>query len=381
MKILHIFKTYLPDTENWIYHLLKNTPDCKHIIYAENILPGAFNEDNFVFYPLAKHLKSHPGNSWSAKFIRKLKKWKNFLLNQSKESYVEHVIALELPDIIHIHFGTVALEYRKLLENISIPFVVSFYGYDYNRNISYKKLLPLSGHYFCEGNAGAQELIWHGFSKKNIHIVPLGIEIQEQIPKNEKNENSLKIVQIASFTAKKGQIYALQALQSIISTCPNIHLTFIGGESPLKDELKFLLNKYQLETYITIKKSILPKNVNDELGKYDLFIHPSIHTPDGDHEGGAPVILLSAQAMGLPVLATVHQDIPAYVKHRKSGILVPEKDVTALANALIEFYHMKPQEFASYGKAGQDHVKSQYNIIENAILLSSEYSSLIGKNP
>lgn len=381
MKILHVFKTYLPDTENWIFHMLKNTTGCQHIIYAENIIPGTFEDEHFVFYPLPNHLKIHPGNSWYDKVIRRFKKWKNILLHQSKDSFVAQIIASELPDLVHIHFGTVALEYIKLLENISIPFVVSFYGYDYSRKISYKKLLPLSGHYFCEGPAGVQELVWHGFSQKNIHIVPLGIEISENILAKDKKENALQIVQIASFNAKKGQNYALEALRSVISTCPNIHLTFIGGNSPIKEKLTLEVRNYQLETYVSIKNSILPSEVNHVLPKYNLFIHPSIHTTDGDHEGGAPVILLSAQAMGLPVLATVHQDIPTYVQDRKSGILVPEKDVPALAEALKEFYHMKPDEFAAYGKAGQDHVRSRYNITKNAVLLSSEYLSIIGKHP
>ncbi len=55
---------------------------------------------------------------------------------------------------------------------------------------------------------------------------------------------------------------------------------------------------------------------------------------DMDCEGGAPVVLLDAQATGMPVISTTHCDIPDEVVHGETGLLSPEKDVGALAELI-----------------------------------------------
>ncbi|NIP81231.1 MAG: glycosyltransferase, partial [Gemmatimonadetes bacterium] len=51
---------------------------------------------------------------------------------------------------------------------------------------------------------------------------------------------------------------------------------------------------------------------------------------NGDGEGGAPTTLLEAQAVGLPVVASRHADIP-WVVAPEAGLLAPEEDPEALA--------------------------------------------------
>ena len=41
-----------------------------------------------------------------------------------------------------------------------------------------------------------------------------------------------------------------------------------------------------------------------------------------DCEGGAPIVLLDAQATGLPIISTKHCDIPDEVSHKKSHFFI-----------------------------------------------------------
>jgi colanic acid/amylovoran biosynthesis glycosyltransferase len=61
-------------------------------------------------------------------------------------------------------------------------------------------------------------------------------------------------------------------------------------------------------------------------------LQPSRTAADGDTEGGAPTVILELQAMGIPVVATRHADIPFVVPRPQE--LVAEEDVDALAEAL-----------------------------------------------
>ena len=51
----------------------------------------------------------------------------------------------------------------------------------------------------------------------------------------------------------------------------------------------------------------------DVMQRASVCIQPSRTATDGDTEGGAPTVLLEMQAMGIPVVATRHADIPQVV--------------------------------------------------------------------
>ena len=91
-----------------------------------------------------------------------------------------------------------------------------------------------------------------------------------------------------------------------------------------------------------------------------IFILSSVTSADGDKEGQG-LVLQEAQAMGLPVLSTLHNGIPDGVLDGESGFLVPERDVDALAqklNYLIEH----PELWSEMGKAGRAFVEENFNI-------------------
>ena len=91
-----------------------------------------------------------------------------------------------------------------------------------------------------------------------------------------------------------------------------------------------------------------------------IFVLPSVTASKGDEEG-TPVVLMEAQATGLPVISTFHSGIPEVVIHGKSGFLVPEKDVDALAERL-EYLIEHPEIWPEMGKEGRKFVEKKYDI-------------------
>jgi colanic acid/amylovoran biosynthesis glycosyltransferase len=66
-----------------------------------------------------------------------------------------------------------------------------------------------------------------------------------------------------------------------------------------------------------------------------ILLVPSVTAADGNQEG-LPVVIMEAMATGLPVVTTRHTGIPELVVHRSTGMLVEERDVDELTDALRE---------------------------------------------
>ena len=75
-----------------------------------------------------------------------------------------------------------------------------------------------------------------------------------------------------------------------------------------------------------------PEALANEYKTANVFVLPAIVDSKGDTEG-LGVVLIEAMELGLPIVASNVGGIPDVVIDGESGILVPEKDPVALANA------------------------------------------------
>jgi colanic acid/amylovoran biosynthesis glycosyltransferase len=113
-----------------------------------------------------------------------------------------------------------------------------------------------------------------------------------------------------------------------------------------------------------------------ELQAADILLAPSRTASNGDSEGGAPTILLEAQAAGLPVVATTHADIPYVVAAGKSALLAPEGDPAALAECLTSLLGC-PERWPEMSRAGRRHVEHEHDVRTTAAGLEETYFALM----
>ena len=286
---------------------------------------------------------------------------------------------------MHVHFANMGWFYRKIAQKLNKPLVISFYGWDYERlpflYPKFKKrfqiLFAQADAFICEGPHGAKILASHGCPKEKIKIVKLGVQVDKiAYVQRAKKANELSLLQLASFTQKKGHIYTVQAFKLALIKCPNMHLTLVGGDAGVKKEIESFVLSHLLQDKVTILEAIDYTLLYAFLADYQVFTQPSCYAEDMDCEGGAPIALLDAQATGMPVIATTHCDIPMEVVDQKTGLLSPEKDVSSLAENIKRFYEMDQEKYDSFAQAGHKHVVAKFDIGKNVMHLTKTYSEL-----
>ena len=95
-------------------------------------------------------------------------------------------------------------------------------------------------------------------------------------------------------------------------------------------------------------------DVPEILRALDLFVLPSINE-------GISNTIIEAMATGLPVVATHTGGNPELVVSDKTGMLVPPKNVEAMAKVL-DLYVENPELCREHGSAGRTRVLNQFSL-------------------
>jgi colanic acid/amylovoran biosynthesis glycosyltransferase len=386
MKVVHFVHAYLHTTQNWCYQLIKNLSSVKLVIVSEQILnEGAFPlpDARFIIAPYARW--SIDGPTLRERMTARLTLtlglvWRRLMLFRMQEV-----------DIMHAHFSFMGWRYLWLSRMTSVPLVVSFYGFDYEYLPKtnpvwvqrYRKLFKKAALFLVEGTAGRNKLIQMGCSAEKIKVVRLGVPV-DKIPYYERKKKSgeLKLVQIASFVEKKGHDVTIKAFIRSFRRSPHMTLTLVGKDTAgIRDSLKRSIAEASLESHVEFIDGIDFSRLYSFMREYHVFIHPSRYARNGDCEGGAPVVLLDAQATGMPVLSTFHCDIPDEVVHGETGILVNENDIETLSKAIDTFYAMDEPIYLEYCRRARKHVERNYEIVQCSAKLKRVYENLLEDRP
>lgn len=133
------------------------------------------------------------------------------------------------------------------------------------------------------------------------------------------------IVYVGRLIEAKGLRELVASVTILRQTHPGVR-TIVIGEGPYLATLKALIDEAGLREHITLTGGQLPDQVAQYINAADLLTLPS-------WSEGYPNVLVEALACGCPVVATHVGGIPEIVTP-SNGLLVPPKDVPALAEAL-----------------------------------------------
>jgi colanic acid/amylovoran biosynthesis glycosyltransferase len=141
-----------------------------------------------------------------------------------------------------------------------------------------------------------------------------------------------RVLSVARLVEKKGVEYVIRAVALARCHHPNLRYDVVG-DGPLRPRLEALIAALGLEGVVTLHGAQPPAEVQRMMAKAHIFAHASVTTAEGDEEGQG-VVLVEAQASGIPVIATQHGPFEEMVVDGVTGLLVPSADPAALREAI-----------------------------------------------
>ena len=273
------------------------------------------------------------------------------------------------PDVIHAHWpfphAYIALGAAKLFR---IPLVLNFHGAELLLIRKKKWVKPLLK--FAIGQAQAifaNSSFTAGKIKalRNVDVEwsPYGTTLETRDESNaschpERNvvkskdpvtivphpvNGKFKILFVGRHIERKGICYLIEAAKYLPRDKFEIRIVGVGDlTEQLKAQAEAMQSAILSESEgssqgnqpadIIFTGKLSPEDLANEYKTANVFVLPAIVDHKGDTEG-LGVVLIEAMELGLPIVASNVGGIPDVVVDGKSGILVPEKDPVALADA------------------------------------------------
>jgi glycosyltransferase involved in cell wall biosynthesis len=173
---------------------------------------------------------------------------------------------------------------------------------------------------------------------------------------------SLRVLCVAALQDYKGHAYLLEACARLASEAIPFECTLVG-EGPERSALSGSIERLELSDRVFLAGGRSSDQVRELLARADVVVLPSVVLPNGLQEG-LPVALIEALAMEVPVVATRISGVPELVEDGVTGVLVPERDVDSLAEAMVNLFE-SPDLRARLGRAGRRRVLTDYDLHVN----------------
>jgi colanic acid/amylovoran biosynthesis glycosyltransferase len=267
-------------------------------------------------------------------------------------------------DLVLAEYGTTGAFITPACRMAGIPLVVHFHGFDASENrilqefeSSYQRMFAYASKVIVVSEAMRQKLLALQCSQEKLVLNHYGPD--PSFFSLTPNYRSNEMVAVGRLTDKKAPHLLLLAFRRVLESCPELRLRIVG-DGKLRGVCEDLITALGLVHHVVIEGGVSPATVRERMAGAYLFAQHSVVARDGDSEG-TPVAILEAGAAALPVVATRHAGIPDVIIAGTTGILVDERDVAGMADAVIALARDRSRAQAM-GEAARRHIASHFTM-------------------
>ena len=238
---------------------------------------------------------------------------------------------------LHAHFAnrsaTVAQQAAKLL---GIPFSFTAHAFDIYRDADHDVIArKMADSRFTvtvsEFNVQFLESLMNG-KRGRVELVRNGIDMSRFMPTPRLALKPFRILSVARLVEKKGIPVLVEACRILRDRGLEFQCDIVG-KGALRGQLEKTIRANNLSASVHLLGPMPQHEIIRQYHLAHVVALPCIVAADGNRDG-LPVSIVEALACGLPVISTPVTGIPEVIQHGCNGLLVPERDAVALADAL-----------------------------------------------
>ncbi len=299
----------------------------------------------------------------------------------------ERLLRRHRPSLIHAHFGVEGVYALPLAKRLGIPLVTTFHGFDATLATGALLSSPAWAHYplwrralaregglfICASGFIRQRVLALGFPEARTRTHYIGVDCRS-IRLRQSSEEAPMILHVARLVEVKGTRYLLRAFAALAPRYGGVELVIIG-DGPLRRSLQSLAAALGVRDRVRFLGALRHTEVLSWMRKATMLVLPSVRTDTGRVEG-LGMVLLEAAAAGVPVIGSRIGGIPECIVDGRTGFLVPERDIGALASRMGELLDDRAMR-RRMGTEGRALVEQRFDVHTQTEALESLYDALL----
>ena len=265
---------------------------------------------------------------------------------------------------LHAHFATVAAHTAHVAHVITgVTYSITAHAKDiYRHGIDKQLFRHVVEHSatlvtVCDANeAHIRSELLPG-SSHPVVVIPNGLpdDVVEHLPTVTQRGNSL--LAVGRLVEKKGFDVLIDACDELRRRGIEVSCDIAGG-GDLIDDLAAQIDRLSLGDEVRLLGPVPRERVMELMSTARVLAVPCVTGTDGNRDA-LPTVVLEAMLVGLPVVATPIGGIEEMVRDGREGIIIPERDTTALADA-IERLLRDDSEWNRLSAAGPERVAQRF---------------------
>lgn len=283
-----------------------------------------------------------------------------------KKLFLFFLLGSQKQDVFFCHFGPMG-EAAAYLKSLGLPghLVTMFHGYDIRMAVSearqkYEKLFRYADVILANSEYTRHRLFEFGSFPEKTKFTPLGLDTDKFSKDSQYSANAkdkIVILTVCRLVEEKGLSYGISAFAEVVKNSSQEVFFYILGDGPLRDSLEQQALSLGLKERVVFWGCKTQEELLEFYKEADIFFLPSITEAFG-------LVLLEAQAMQLPIVATRIGGIPEALVENDSAFLVQSCDINAMAEKILYLIN-NPEIRLKMGRAGRLFVERNYEINES----------------
>jgi glycosyltransferase involved in cell wall biosynthesis len=268
-----------------------------------------------------------------------LKPGKSRLKDFLQASYLAWVLRRQRFQHLHVHFANVPATVAEIVHRlIGIPYSLTAHAKDIYltpRAELARKIQTAACVLTCTAH-NRQYLSQLASGRTPVHLAYHGIDVRrfsgEPCRADAHRIEKPLILSVGRFCEKKGFEYLIQSCRLLADRGYSFQCKIVGyGE--LQNKLEQMILDLELGSFVSLSGKMTQDELATLYPQAGMFVLPCLITDDGDRDG-IPNVLIEAMASGTPVISTNVSGIAELIQHNQNGLLVEQRNATALADAM-----------------------------------------------